>query len=168
MRLTPSWLSATSSESSEEDSDGSETETVSGVTIYHDPVSDRSSGESATEFVPESDSELASRIAEMETPVTVDEIADELIRPARPSVETWASVHERLHEHRLPELHAKGHVEFDAEQGLVDRRTVQLDAATRHETNWFGAVRRLVRLAALVILYASALALSVAAITLLV
>ena len=164
MRLTPSWLCATSS-GSEDDSDEPETETVSGVTIYHDPLSDRSSGESATAFIPESDSELVSVIDEMETPVTVDEVADELIHPARPAVETWAAVHERLHEHRLPELDAKGRIEFDADQGLVDRRTVQLDAATRTDSSsLLRGITRLLRLALFALLCLSVLALAVVAI----
>ena len=165
MRLTPSWLCAASSGSSEDDSDGSKTETVSGVTIYHDPLSDRSNGESATEFVPESDSELVSVLDEMETPVTVDEVADELIYPARPPVETWAAVHQRLHERRLPELDAKGVVEFDAEQGLVERPTVQLNAATRTDSSWLRRLLQLLRLALIALLCASVLALSVVALT---
>ena len=165
MRLTPSWLCATSSESSEDESDDPKTETVSGVTIYHDPLSDRSNGESAAEFVPEADGELVSVLDEMETPVTVDEVADELIHPARPPVDTWAAVHQRLHEHRLPELDAKGVVEFDPEQGLVDRPTVQLNAATRTEPNWRRLLTRLVRLALLAILCAAVLAVSVVALT---
>ncbi|MFA9415101.1 hypothetical protein [Natrinema sp. HArc-T2] len=59
----------------------------------------------------------------MNTPVTVDEVADELIEPARPPIETWAIVHERLHQERLPALDATGAIEFDETQGLIERST---------------------------------------------
>ena len=167
MRLTPSWLCATPSDSSEDGSDDTEAETVSGVTIYRDPSTDLSTGGSAAEFVPDSNTELLSVLDGMETPVTVDEIVDELIHPARPSVETWASVHEQLYQYRLPELDTTGHVEFDAEQGLVDRRTVQSDATTRHGSSGFRH-RRLLRLVGLAVLVTSGLAIALVGVTLLV
>ncbi|NUB91393.1 hypothetical protein HTZ84_11195 [Haloterrigena sp. SYSU A558-1] len=167
MRLTPSWLCATPSEPSEDGPGDAEAETVSGVTIYRDPSTDLSNADSATEFVPDSNTELLSVLDGMETPVTVDEVADELIHPARPSVETWAAVHEQLHQYRLPELDATGHVEFDAEQGLVDRRTVRSDAANRNGSSGLG-LRRLVRLAGLTALVTSGLAVALLAVVLLV
>ncbi|MDQ2051487.1 hypothetical protein RBH26_13465 [Natronolimnohabitans sp. A-GB9] len=130
MRLTPFWLCSTSADSTGDSPD----DTESGVTIYHTETSDFSS-DGAAEFVPESNSELVAILDEMETPATVDEVADQLINPARPPVETWATVHERLHQHRLPELDATGHIEFDEEQGLVERRTVRSDAASRHSSS---------------------------------
>ncbi|WP_339104326.1 hypothetical protein [Haloterrigena salinisoli] len=169
MRLTPSWLFATPSDSSESEdgSDDTDAETVSGVTIYRDPSTDLSTSGSAAEFVPDSNTELLSVLDEMETPVTVDEVADELIHPARPSVETWASVHERLYQYRLPELDTTGHVEFDAEQGLVDRRTVQTDAVTRRESSGF-ELQRMLRLAGLAVLVTSGLAIALVGVALLV
>ncbi|MDS0477603.1 hypothetical protein [Natrinema sp. 1APR25-10V2] len=77
-------------------------------------------GRAAT-FLPESDAALLSVIDELDTPVTVDEIADTLIEPARPSIETWATVHERLHRDRLPALDASGAIAFDETHGLVER-----------------------------------------------
>jgi len=63
----------------------------------------------------------------MSTPVTVDEVTDTLVEPARPSIETWATIHERLHQNRLPALDAKGAIEFDETQGLIERSTDQSD-----------------------------------------
>ncbi|ADB60027.1 hypothetical protein Htur_1135 [Haloterrigena turkmenica DSM 5511] len=167
MRLTPSWLFATPSEPSEDGPANAEAETVSGVTIYRDPSTDSSTADSAAEFVPDSNTELLSVLDGMETPVTVDEVTDELIHPARPPVETWAAVHEQLHQYRLPELDATGHVEFDAEQGLVDRRTVRSDAASRNGSSGLG-LWRLVRLAGLAVLGTSMLAIALVAVALLV
>lgn len=168
MRLTPSWLFATPSDSSESEdgSDDTDAETVSGVTIYREPSTDLSTG-SAAEFVPDSNTELLAVLDEMETPVTVDEVADELIHPARPSVETWASVHERLYQYRLPELDSTGHVEFDAEQGLVDRGTVQSDAAARHGSSG-SRLRRTLRLAVFAVLITFGLAIALVGLALLV
>lgn len=157
MRLTPFWLCSMSADSTGDSPD----DTESGVTIYHTKSSDFPS-DGAAEFVPESNSELVATLDEMETPATVDEVADKLIYPARPPVETWASVHERLHQHRLPELDETGHIEFDEEQGLVERRTVRSDAASRHSSGssgGSGAFPKAARLAVLATLTVSSLAL---------
>ncbi|MFD1563884.1 hypothetical protein ACFR99_10015 [Haloarchaeobius amylolyticus] len=95
--------------------------------MVYSPESDRSTNEGdetrAREFVPESDAALVSVLDEMNTPVTVDEVADELVEPARPTIETWAAVHERLHQDRLPVLDAADTIEFDETQGLIERST---------------------------------------------
>ncbi|WP_254763816.1 hypothetical protein [Natrinema marinum] len=81
---------------------------------------DEADGRAAT-FLPDSEAALLAVIDTLDTPVTVDEIADTLIEPARPSIETWATVHERLHRDRLPSLDASGAIEFDETNGLVER-----------------------------------------------
>lgn len=96
------------------------------MTIYHSPPSDLSeepsvSSRRATHFVPESDTALIVELDEMSTPVTVDEVADKLIAPADPPVETWAAVHEQLHQDRLPALDASNDIVFDESQGVVER-----------------------------------------------
>lgn len=120
MRLTPSWFRG-SSEDGSDDADNPESEST--VTIYHTSslggVTESAGPRHAAEFVPESDEELLATVDEMETPVTVDELADRLVGPAQPSVETWAAVHERLHQERLPALDDAGDVAFDDGQGLI-------------------------------------------------
>lgn len=123
MRLTPSRFRSSSGDSSEEGSGGSET--TSGVTIYHTPPSDLpergfEDTKRVESLVPESDTALVSVLDEVGTPTTVDEVTDQVIHPARPSIDTWAGVHERLHQERLPELDESGYIEFDTEQGLVE------------------------------------------------
>ncbi|MFC4544560.1 hypothetical protein ACFO5R_21745 [Halosolutus amylolyticus] len=124
MRLTPSWFrSSPDAPSEERDEDA---DTTAGVTIYHTTGSEFSGegvGESdrVGEFLPESNDSLLAIVEGMQTPVTVDEVTDELIGPARPSIEMWAAVHERLHRERLPALDASGDIEFDEAQGLVER-----------------------------------------------
>lgn len=123
MRLTPSWLRSSSTGSPEEQSaDG---DTSLDVTIYQPQAStegalaDHADETVATEFVPDADTPILDVLDEMATPVTVDEIVDRLIEPTQPPVETWATVHERLHQDRLPELDEAGAIEFDAERGTV-------------------------------------------------
>ena len=127
MRLTPSWLRSSSEGDAEERSGGSET--TSGFTMVYSPGRDFSTSAAdetrAREFVPESDTALVAVLDEMSTPVTVDEVTDELIEPARPSIETWATVHERLHQDRLPALDAAGAIEFDETQGMIERSTTR-------------------------------------------
>ncbi|MGQ3412219.1 hypothetical protein ACT4ML_08140 [Natrinema sp. LN54] len=94
--------------------------------MVHAPGEVPSTGEDdddypAGEFLPESDGALLAVLEGMSTPVTVDEVADTLVEPAQPSIETWAVVHERLHADRLPSLDASGAIEFDEAQGLVER-----------------------------------------------
>ncbi|WP_226481492.1 hypothetical protein [Natrinema amylolyticum] len=72
-------------------------------------------------FLPESDDALVDVLNEMDTPVTVDEVTDSLVEPAYPPIETWATIHERLHQERLPALDASGAIEFDETQGLIER-----------------------------------------------
>lgn len=128
MRLTPSWLHASADGSTEEPSGDSQRD--SGVTMVHAPAADLSTadidieddGRAAT-FLPESDAELLGVLDEMNTPVTVDQLTDTLIEPARPSIETWATVHEHLHQNRLPALDATGAVDFDETTCVVERST---------------------------------------------
>lgn len=165
MRLTPFWCCLTSAGSPGEPPEDAETDTGSGVTIYHPNSEGGSIGgsgadEGATQFVPDSNSELVSVLDEMETPVTVDEVTDQLIHPARPSVETWAAVHERLHQQRLPELDTTGHIEFDEDQGLVERQTVRADATSRRSSS--GGKRFSIKFLFVVFLVLSVSALAVA------
>ncbi|WP_245835327.1 hypothetical protein [Natronolimnobius baerhuensis] len=78
-------------------------------------------------FLPDSDGELCDTLEEMQLPATVDEITDELITPAQPPLDTWAGVHERLHQDRLPALAEAGEIEFDETQGVVERSMTQMD-----------------------------------------
>lgn len=124
MRLTPSRFRSSSAES--DDEQAGDPRELSGLTIVHAPGDDPSAdddntGYSADTFLPEDDSELLTVLDGMSTPVTVDEVADTLVDPAQPSIETWAAVHERLHQDRLPALDASGAIEFDETQGLVER-----------------------------------------------
>ncbi|WP_440765737.1 hypothetical protein [Natronorubrum sp. DTA7] len=125
MRLTPPWFRSSSEDPPREDSDG-DPDTSAGVTIYHSPPSDLSeessvSSRRAAHFIPESDTALIVELDEMSTPSTVDEVVDQLIAPADPPVETWATVHERLHRDRLPALDASNDIVFDESQGVVER-----------------------------------------------
>lgn len=124
MRLTPSRFRS-SSEGSDDEQAG-DPRGKSGLTMVHAPgdepsADDAETGYSADAFLPEDDGALLVVLDGMSTPVTVDEVADTLVEPAQPSIETWAAVHERLHRDRLPALDASGAVEFDETQGLVER-----------------------------------------------
>ncbi|PCR92589.1 hypothetical protein [Natrinema ejinorense] len=103
--------------------------------MIYAPGSDFSSGREADtrveRFLPESDDALVDVINEMNTPVTVDEVADALIEPAYTSIETWASIHERLHQERLPALDESGAIEFDETQGLVERSVTHTGGGQR-------------------------------------
>jgi|GEM_PF-681594 len=127
MRLTPSWLRSSSEGDAEERSGDSET--TSGFTMVSSPGNDFSGIDTdetrAQEFIPESDTALVAVLDEMNTPVTVDEVTDKLVEPARPTIEIWATVHERLHQDRLPALDAAGAIEFDETQGVIDRSTAR-------------------------------------------
>lgn len=124
MRLTPSRFRSSSDVPGENRSGDSDH--TSGVTMVFEPGGDLSASNAeddgrAEEFVPESDAALLTVLKGMNSPVTVDEVVDELVEPARPSIETWATVHEQLHQDRLPALEATGAIEFDEAQGLVER-----------------------------------------------
>jgi hypothetical protein len=59
---------------------------------------------------------------ELDTPVTVDQLVDELQAvegPDGPNTATWEQLHERLHDEDLPTLDRAGLLVFDDEQGLV-------------------------------------------------
>jgi hypothetical protein len=59
---------------------------------------------------------------ELDTPVTVDQLVDELQAvqgPGGPDTATWERLHERLHDEDLPALDRAGLLVFDDEQGLV-------------------------------------------------
>lgn len=137
MRLTPSWFRSSSDDSSEERSEDSAAS--SAVTIYHSPPGDLSAANGKTEraavFIPESDTALLGVLDDMKTPTTVDEVADQLIRPARPPIETWATVHETLHQDRLPELETAGYIEFDTKQGTVEYQTAAANTESRHSSS---------------------------------
>lgn len=124
MRLTPSWFRS-SSDMSDDECASSSTDEMNGVTLIHGPnedlsMSDAGDDRQAGEFLPESDSALLAALEDMSTPVTVDEVTDELVEPARPPIETWATIHEQLHQDRLPALDESGAVEFDESQGTVE------------------------------------------------
>ncbi|UHQ96014.1 hypothetical protein [Natrinema halophilum] len=124
MRLTPSWFQSSADAPGEERSGDSTS--ASGVTIYYPPQTDHVESNEAdarrvNEYLPESDTVLLSTLDEMNMPVTVDEVTDTLIEPRRASIETWAAVHKRLHEDRLPALDASQAIDFDETQGIVDR-----------------------------------------------
>lgn len=87
--------------------------------LKYSDLGERRTGPTASDFIPASDPDLYAVLEEMETPTTVDEVVDHLIQPANPSIETWADVHERLYEERLPALDESGSVEFDHVRGTV-------------------------------------------------
>lgn len=124
MRLTPSWVRSSSEDAA---GDGSaDSDDNGGVTIYHTPLDEGMEvgsrvDEQASTYIPDSDIALVAEIDELNTPVTVDEVADQLVGSERPPVETWASIHEQLHEVRLPALADTGNLVFDKSQGLVER-----------------------------------------------
>ncbi len=68
--------------------------------------------------------QILDALDEMDTPVTIDELADELVtrrdlRSEGEDIETWADVHEQLYVVDLPVLHGTGDIHFDASAGLV-------------------------------------------------
>ncbi|SEV98997.1 hypothetical protein [Natrinema salifodinae] len=142
MRLTPSRFHTSSTGTTEEGT--GESKTGSGVTFVYEPREERSEsgadsddGDRASELLPATDTELLAVLDDLDTPVTVDELADELIGPRRPPIETWAGVHERLCRHRLPALDASGALSFDESQGLIERSTASPDRASETETPRF-------------------------------
>lgn len=139
MRLTPSWVrSSRDASSGNRSAPDDSASPAPEVPIYYatDESTDSSSTPpvSAASFVPESDMALLEEIAELEAPVTVDELADHLIWPADPPIETWADVHELLYDERLPGLEAGGALEFDAEKGMIEHVRETEDHA---EDVWF-------------------------------
>lgn len=126
MRLTPSWLRSSSGSSDEvqPSDDGASSEVPIHYTSLADstqstPV-DSNPEATADDFVPESDATLLAVLEEMNTPATVDSIVDQLLESSEPPIETWAGVHERLYDDRLPDLDESGAIEFDPERGTVD------------------------------------------------
>ncbi|SEQ54800.1 hypothetical protein [Natrinema salaciae] len=143
MRLTPSWFGP-SSEPADEERAGTP-DGMTGVTMIRGPENDFSASDSgddrcAGEFLPESDRALLSVLDGMNTPATVDEVADELVKPARPPIETWATIHEQLHQDRLPALDASGAVEFDETQGLVERSATRSSVTLRFSAPLLAAI----------------------------
>ncbi|SFS53486.1 hypothetical protein [Halostagnicola kamekurae] len=110
---------------------------------YSEP-GDRFTDTPASEFLPASDPTLCAILEEMETPATVDEITDQLIQPANPPIETWADVHERLYEERLPDLEASGEIAFDRDRGTVTVLEPDADGHTIATRVLVGAVSILV------------------------
>ncbi|ELY87761.1 hypothetical protein C483_17728 [Natrialba hulunbeirensis JCM 10989] len=98
----------------------------------------------ADAFLPDSDATLCAILEDLSTPVTVDELVDALISRADPPepggpasdtasstpppatddatvpVKTWATIHEELHQDRLPRLDEEGVLEFEPTCGTVD------------------------------------------------
>lgn len=151
MRLTPSWLHPSSDTSAGECSEDGETSSGPQVTIYHEPNANSATkridaDNRADEFLPDTDAALLAVLEEMQLPVTVDEITDRLIEPAQPSIDTWAAVHERLHQTRLPALDEADEIEFDDAQGIVDRPEPRADAGGLVSPAVFGAVSIIVLL----------------------
>ncbi|ELY44542.1 hypothetical protein [Natronorubrum sulfidifaciens] len=105
------------------------------MTIYYSPPNELAETDEVTEraleFIPESDAALVGVLDEMGTPTTVDEVTDQLIRPAQPSIDTWATVHEKLHQDRLPELDTSGYIEFDRSQGMIECQTSYASTESR-------------------------------------
>ena len=154
MRLTPSWLRSSSDTPPDECSEDGETPSEPRMTIYHDPGDDSSANEAGADgradaFIPETDDALLSVLEDMQLPVTVDEVTDRLIEPARPPIKTWAAVHERLHRTRLPALDDADEIEFDDAQGIVDRSEPRSDDGGLLSPAAYGTVLIIVLLAAL-------------------
>lgn len=122
MRLTLPLFQSTSDTGTDETvPETDQTESLADVTIHENaPTCDDAQGTvTVEEVVPDSDVALLVALRQMDTPATVDEVTDRLLGPVDPSVDTWADVHERLYQTRLPELDAVGMVDFDPEQGTV-------------------------------------------------
>lgn len=151
MRLTPSWFRTSSDTPPEECSDDSEARSRPEVPISFDPGDDFAAGgpdpdDQVDEFLPDTDAALLTVIEDLQLPVTVDEIADRLIEPAQPPIDTWAAVHERLHRTRLPALDAAGEIEFDDAQGIVERSASQTDEAGPFSQAGLGTISAIVLL----------------------
>lgn len=141
MRLTPSWLR---SDTSTEESDTGVYD-VSGVTVYQTsgngfPNSDTHDESQVDAYIPQSDERLLAVLESLETPVTVDEIADQLIEPARPPIDTWAGVHQHLQCEMLPALDASGDIEFNQTDGIVEYTAVDTPDGTLHSFAFLGLV----------------------------
>ncbi|WP_254808249.1 hypothetical protein [Natronosalvus amylolyticus] len=141
MRLTPSWLR---SDTSTEESDTGVYD-VSGVTVYQCsgsgfPNSDSQDESRVDAYIPRSDERLLAVIESMETPVTVDEIADQLIEPARPPIDTWAAVHQHLQCEMLPALDASGDIEFNQTDGTVQSTVANTSHRSLHSFTFLGVV----------------------------
>ncbi len=123
MRLTPSRFRSSSDPSSDETTASTVgTEQLVDVTIYQNSTTARepASAIEPEDVIPSSDDAFVTALERMNTPVTVDEITDQLLRPSRPPVSVWADIHEQLYQNRLPQLDTDGHIEFDPQMGTVD------------------------------------------------
>ncbi|MCU4752492.1 hypothetical protein OB919_10910 [Halobacteria archaeon AArc-curdl1] len=141
MRLTPSWLR---SDTSAEEADSGVYD-VSGVTVYQCsgngfPNSDTQVESRVDAYLPRSDERLLAVLESMETPVTVDEIADQLIEPARPSIDTWAAVHQHLQCETLPALDERGDIDFNQTDGIVESAAADTSRRTLHSFTFLGLV----------------------------
>lgn len=156
MRLTPSWLRFSSDTPPDECSDTDETLAGPQVPIYYESNTESSAKDSdVDEFVPQTDAALRSVLEEMQLPATVDEVTDQLIEPAQPPLETWATVHERLHRTRLPALDDAGEIEFDDAQGIVERSEPRAEDGSLISPVVLGAVSGIVLLAVLALVSVS-------------
>ncbi|MFP8953660.1 hypothetical protein ACLI4Z_11900 [Natrialbaceae archaeon A-arb3/5] len=110
---------------------------------------DSGSESTAVDFIPDSDEALLAVLEETDTPATVDSVVDQLIEPSHPPIETWATVHEQLHQERLPELDESRAIEFDPERGIVESVGADTQTGSRLSAPLFGAA--LVSLLAIVL-----------------
>lgn len=104
--------------------------------------------------------QILDALDEMDTPVTIDELTDELVarsesQSENDDIEDWADVHEQLYVVDLPVLHGTGDVDFDASTGLVSLDDTEpaestADPATADESDGrrWGAVLRILGLVA--------------------
>ena len=67
--------------------------------------------------------ELIELVDDIETPATLDRVADVVFRRrvrANAISKSWYDIHEKLYRVDLPHLDSAGQLEFDEERGLVD------------------------------------------------
>ncbi|NGM70450.1 hypothetical protein G6M89_15820 [Natronolimnobius sp. AArcel1] len=156
MRLTPSWLRPSSNTPPDECSEGSEPPPGPDIPIYHNLQGPHAVGATEVDaFVPDDDDELRVVLEDVQLPATVDELTDQLIAPAQPPLDTWAGVHERLHQERLPALEAAGEIEFDETQGVVERSMTDRNEGPALSPAVFGTVSLVVLFALLTLISVS-------------
>ena len=67
--------------------------------------------------------ELVDLVGEIETPATLDRVADAVFRRrvrANALSKSWHDIHEELYRVDLPQLNSAGRLEFDEKRGLVN------------------------------------------------
>lgn len=129
MRLTPFRFRSSSGP------DSDETSIPADVEIYHlTPESrvDESDGEAFTTDTPITVQNLVPVLEELDTPVTVDEVTDQLVHPSNAvDVEAWGDIHEQLYQDELPALCDAGLVDFDTTRGTVELSDDQEASSSR-------------------------------------